>query len=344
MQLGEVIRTYRKKKNMTQEEMARRLGVTAPAVNKWENGNSYPDIMLLAPIARLLDITVDTLLSFREELTTAEINEIVYEVDALLKKKPYDEALDWAKRKLAQYPNCAQLSWQMAVIFDAQRGLQGRESEEDDAYLSSLYLRALESGDEELHNLAAGSLFGFYMRRKQYEEAERLLGQVSKLNPERKRYLARLYSGTGRMQEAYREYEEMLFFCYQYVNGALQGMYDLASAQEDRERARMLAAKQAEAARCFEMGAYYEAVIGLEQATREKDAGTVLAMMRQLLDTVDEIGSCRKSPLYAHVTFKELSAQFRTELKDRLKKCFSDEESYGFLREEPEWRRLTEQK
>ena len=69
MQIGQVIRTYRKKKNMTQEDMAIRLGVTAPAVNKWENGNSMPDILLLAPIARLLGITVDELLSFREELT-----------------------------------------------------------------------------------------------------------------------------------------------------------------------------------------------------------------------------------------------------------------------------------
>lgn len=63
MQIGEVIRKYRKSRNMTQEEVANRLGVTAPAVNKWENGNSFPDIMLLAPIARLLDITLDTLLS-----------------------------------------------------------------------------------------------------------------------------------------------------------------------------------------------------------------------------------------------------------------------------------------
>ena len=41
MQTGEVIRKYRKKRNMTQEEMAVRLGVTAPAVNKWENGVSH---------------------------------------------------------------------------------------------------------------------------------------------------------------------------------------------------------------------------------------------------------------------------------------------------------------
>ena len=73
MNIGTVIRTYRKEKNMTQEEMANRLGVTAPAVNKWEKGNSYPDITLLAPIARLLNISLDTLLSFQEELTEEEI-------------------------------------------------------------------------------------------------------------------------------------------------------------------------------------------------------------------------------------------------------------------------------
>ena len=40
MQIGEVIRKYRKEKNMTQKEMAHRLGVTTPAVNKWEKGVS----------------------------------------------------------------------------------------------------------------------------------------------------------------------------------------------------------------------------------------------------------------------------------------------------------------
>ena len=38
--------------------MANRLGVTTPAVNKWENSNSKPDIELLAPIARLLERSI----------------------------------------------------------------------------------------------------------------------------------------------------------------------------------------------------------------------------------------------------------------------------------------------
>ena len=71
MDIGSVIKKYRKESGFTQEEMANRLGVTTPAVNKWENGNSKPDIDLLAPIARLLHISLDTLLAFRENLTDA---------------------------------------------------------------------------------------------------------------------------------------------------------------------------------------------------------------------------------------------------------------------------------
>lgn len=41
MNIGEQIRTYRKEKNLTQEQIATALGVTAPAVNKWERARSH---------------------------------------------------------------------------------------------------------------------------------------------------------------------------------------------------------------------------------------------------------------------------------------------------------------
>ena len=50
MQIGEVIRKYRKEAGITQEKLAKRLGVTTPAVNKWENNNTQPDIALLSSI------------------------------------------------------------------------------------------------------------------------------------------------------------------------------------------------------------------------------------------------------------------------------------------------------
>ena len=82
---------YRKEAGMTQEEMANRLGVTTPAVNKWENSNSKPDIELLAPIARLLDISLDTLLSYHEYLSDTEIKEIIRKMDRMSSEEGYEK-------------------------------------------------------------------------------------------------------------------------------------------------------------------------------------------------------------------------------------------------------------
>ena len=91
MNIGNVIKKYRKELGYTQEEMAKRLGVTTPAVNKWENGNSNPDIELLAPIARLLHISLDTLLSFRENLTDLEIEEMIHKMDKMFSEEGFEK-------------------------------------------------------------------------------------------------------------------------------------------------------------------------------------------------------------------------------------------------------------
>ncbi len=59
--LGRKIADLRKDKGITQEELAQKLNVTAQAVSKWENDISYPDIMTLPQLAKILGITVDEL-------------------------------------------------------------------------------------------------------------------------------------------------------------------------------------------------------------------------------------------------------------------------------------------
>jgi Helix-turn-helix. len=54
--------------------------MSTPAVNKWEKGNTYPDISLLPALARLLKIDMNELFSFREELTEKEIGQFVNEL------------------------------------------------------------------------------------------------------------------------------------------------------------------------------------------------------------------------------------------------------------------------
>jgi len=345
MQIGEVIRKYRKQKNMTQEEMANRLGVTAPAVNKWENGNSLPDIMLLAPIARLLDITLDTLLSFREELTAEEIENFVLEVDAKLKNEPYEEVFHWVKEKIEMYPNCHRLIWQMAVILDAWRMTKEiSETEKYDSYIKECYVRALSSEDEMIRTNAADSLFGLYTRQEQYEKAEEYLVYFSEQNPERKRKQAYIYSKTNRENEAYKAYEELLFSGYQMLSIVFNGIYALAMQDNDMQKVHEIVDKQQEMAKLFEMGEYHEVSCQLELAIMEKDVDTAIEIMKRMLVSVEKIGDFRKSRLYEHMGFKETSQEFVEELKRNLFKCFKDEETCGFLMEDKRWQELVKKK
>lgn len=65
MLLGDKIRSLRKRKNITQTELADILSVTAQTVSKWENHISDPDISLLPVIARYFGITMDELFQYR---------------------------------------------------------------------------------------------------------------------------------------------------------------------------------------------------------------------------------------------------------------------------------------
>lgn len=64
LSIGKNIQTRRRAKHLTQEEVAHILGVSGATVSKWESESSFPDILLLAPLARLLDTTINDLLRF----------------------------------------------------------------------------------------------------------------------------------------------------------------------------------------------------------------------------------------------------------------------------------------
>ena len=95
MKINEVIRQRRKELGLTQDRVAELLGVSAPAVNKWENGNSYPDITLLPPLARLLKTDLNTLLSFQDELTDLEVANLMNEVAEQVKPEIWKPHLKW---------------------------------------------------------------------------------------------------------------------------------------------------------------------------------------------------------------------------------------------------------
>lgn len=70
VKMGQFIAELRKSKQLTQRELAGRLGITDKAVSKWERGLSCPDIVLLPELAEALGITVGELLAGEKAIKT----------------------------------------------------------------------------------------------------------------------------------------------------------------------------------------------------------------------------------------------------------------------------------
>ena len=338
MQIGQIIRDNRKKKHMTQEEMACRLGVTAPAVNKWENGNSLPDITLLAPIARLLGVTLEELLSFREELTEQEIHHLLEELADRGKEESFEETFSWAQGIMREYPNCDKLIWQMTAYLDAKRLFdEVPGSDTYDAYLLDCYERLLMSREPEVKRGAADALFTYYLRKEQYDKAEEYLAYCSDENPDKKRKRAVICSRTGRISEAYRLYEEIVFADWQIMSLVFHGIYSLAIQEGDMEKARMIAEKQGELGQILDMGTYYQYMARLELAVAEQNAKEAAAAAGKMLEQVGSLYEFAKSRLYEHMTFQEVTPAIIDEVRRRLLDGFRDGKEYLFLKDQPEW-------
>lgn len=69
MTLGKRIAMFRKEKGLKQEELADLVNLSPQAISKWENDQTCPDISLLPELARIFGVTVDELLSGKQEPT-----------------------------------------------------------------------------------------------------------------------------------------------------------------------------------------------------------------------------------------------------------------------------------
>jgi transcriptional regulator with XRE-family HTH domain len=116
--IGPRIAALRKSKSMTQEQLALALGVSPPAVSKWETGASCPDIALLCPLARALNTNVDTLLQFEETLTEVQIDERLNEIVETARNLGYEAADTMIQSLLHTYPSSIPLKSRAVTLFD----------------------------------------------------------------------------------------------------------------------------------------------------------------------------------------------------------------------------------
>ena len=105
IRIGKNIKRFRKERELSQEMLAERLGVTFQTVSHWEREETYPDITILPAIANFFGVTVDELLGVSEANEVEEIKRIVVKCQECETYHKGEEMREIIEEGLKKYPN-----------------------------------------------------------------------------------------------------------------------------------------------------------------------------------------------------------------------------------------------
>ncbi len=288
MPMNLVIQRRRKELGLTQEQLAQALNVTAPAVNKWEKSATCPDVSLLAPLARLLNIDMNELFCFREDLSDDEVQRFAEDILRAVRSDGLEAGFAMAAEKLREYPRCEALLYQCTSLLDGAALLYPEEGEKKDAFQAQLdawYERCAECGDETIRKRAIYMLAGRYLRRDDAEGAQRMLDRLPDAVPLDKRMLQiNILQKQGKLEDAAKLTAQALLMYLNEAQGFLWQLTGIEHACGNDEAATRIAEISRASVELFGLWDYSAVVAPLNLAMERRDAPESLRLLRRLLD------------------------------------------------------------
>ena len=346
MQIHEIIRTRRTALGLTQEQLAGKLGVSAPAVNKWERGNSYPDITLLPVLARTLRVDLNTLLSFQEDLTETEIAEFLNRLYEVSRTEGCGAAFSLAEEKLRQFPNSDALAYSAAGLLEGLLTLfpgtdeTARPGRED--FVAGLYEQAAQSADPKIREWATYTVASRCIARGDLDRAEALLDQISNTHRDKRELLSALRRKQGRTEEAWTLLERELFDRAHGIQTTLLSLIEMAQAEGDRQRAQGFCDAARRAGEALDLSDYAVLSAPFPLAAAEQDGPAALDLLDRLLHSLTVPWDLSASPLYRHLATKEAAGEAQSVLLEPLLDQVEADPDCAFLREMPEYGTMVE--
>ena len=193
--LSERLKTMRKTKDMTQEQLAEYMGVSPQAVSRWETSATSPDISALPQLADLFGISIDELLGYDEAERQKEISKVIADAEEQINKNITEKPIAELRKALNRYPN-------------------------NDRLLTCLmYALYVASEDDEFCRKYDPEIISIYYRIQRYSTDNYCRNETLRL-------LFRHYCDTGRTAEAKKLASNMANAetCYDYnIYWALEG-------------------------------------------------------------------------------------------------------------------------
>lgn len=342
MKISNIIKEQRIMLGLTQEQIANLLGVSAPAVNKWEKGVSYPDITLLPPLARLLKTDLNTLLSFKDDLTDMEIDKIVSEITLTYNKNSYDDAFSKSIELLHEYPTCDKLKLNLALALSGGLMLFNIENK---AYYEDKITKMFEectlSEDRLIKNQAVSLIISNYVNTKQFDKAQEL---INTLDPfpynDKVRQQSYLHVAKGEYPQAVKILESKLASDVNNIITTLLHLMDIAVKENHEEDALCFAQLIEKTCKLYETWDYTAYAAYFQLYNSFKKEKELICILEKMLKSLNKPWDTKKTGLYSHLDSKEspVSKQFLDAIVTQLKT--NPDGELDFVKNNPEFIKL----
>lgn len=341
MPMHTIIQHQRKALGLTQEQVARCLNVSTAAVSKWENGLTSPDVGLLPPLARLLNVDMNTLFGFHETLSRQEISLFCNQLAGMAPK----EAFSLAREKLREFPRDEPLRLSLALLLDGLLMQAQEDIPELEAELSTWYTQLGQSTDECIQVSAKSMQVNRCIRQNQLDEAQEVLDTIpdkralSVALPDKLLLQVSIYLKRGQPEQAALALEQALFQEGTRVQLLLSNLVDAELSCGAPSTAHIVAEKSQVLAQALDLWPYNQHIALWQVAVHNRNTEEALAHLEHMLEAMEQPWQLGDTVLYRRMTHQAKDFQPQA-LRAMVVEQLEGDPDLAWLRNHPQTKAL----
>lgn len=307
--IGRIIQQKRKAAGMTQAQLAELLGVTAPAVNRWEKDLSYPDATLLAPLARCLKTDLNELFSFYDSLSDKERKLIVDKAHSLFHDSDDSVALAYIEESLHQNLSDGQLYLELAKTLYGFHLLKKAHS--PDIYMDRIpgyFERALELLPEKEQEISR-TLMSIYASCGDREKATACCARLRGSKLERMQNHSNMLFLLKDYPAAAEELKELILHKAVELSMDLGTLHDILTACGDQDMAEIASKKASDLRALFELWEGFDVLSLVSSAVSALDGEAHSKHISEFVTTKPHGKHISESPLFRDVKLGKVEGE-----------------------------------
>ena len=221
---GEKMKNLRKKRDLTQEQLAEHLGVSFQAVSKWETNAAYPDISLFPVIANFYGVTTDELLGVDITKANEKQEEYLKSTWDLSQQWKLVEMVELARKACLEFPGNLRMLENLSWCLQQSSGMMSKENLDEAIDIAKKILA--ESTDTMQRHRATVRMCYCYDLKGDKEKALEYANQLPSLAQTREFLSGRLNLHKGKQQIEYSQSCILL-----YVRALMEVMIEYADVE-----------------------------------------------------------------------------------------------------------------